>query len=88
MQVEFLSSFSKDLNKLSSKPVRKTLKNLIQKLEEVNSISDIPNVKKLIGFRSAYRIGVGGYRLGVFYESNILQLAGFVHQKDIYKVFP
>ncbi len=74
MQVEFLSSFNKDLSKLSSAAIRKSLKNLIRKLEAAKSLSDIPQLKKLKGYPDAWRIRLGNYRVGVFYSKNIIQL--------------
>jgi mRNA interferase RelE/StbE len=88
MQVEFLTSFNKDLSKLSSAPVRKSLKNLILKLETAKSLSEIPQLKKLKGHPDAWRIRLGNYRVGFFYSNNIIQLARVVDRKDIYKVFP
>jgi mRNA-degrading endonuclease RelE of RelBE toxin-antitoxin system len=88
MQVEFLSSFNKDLSKLSSEPVRKSLKNLILKLEAAKSLSEISQLKKLRGHSDAWRIRLGNYRVGFFYNNNIIQLARVVDRKDIYKVFP
>jgi mRNA interferase RelE/StbE len=88
MQVEFLSSFNKDLNKLSSASVRKSLKSLILKLEEAKSLSEIPQLKKLKVHPDAWRIRLGNYRVGFFYNNSIIQLARVVDRKDIYKVFP
>lgn len=87
MQVEFLTSFNKDLSKLSSALVRKSLKNLILKLETAKSLSEIPQLKKLKGHPEAWRIRLGNYRVGLFYSNNIIQLARIVDRKDIYKVF-
>ena len=88
MQVEFLSSFNKDLNKLSSASVRQSLKKLILKLEAAKSLSDISQVKKLTGHSDAWRIRLGDYRVGFFYTNNTIYLARVVNRKDIYKVFP
>ncbi len=88
MQVEFLTSFNKDLSKLSSALVRKSLKNLILKLETAKSLSEIPQLKKLKGHPEAWRIRLGNYRVGLFYSNNIIQLARIVDRKDIYKIFP
>ena len=57
-------------------------------MESVDSIDDLPNVKKLKGHKSACRIRVGDYRLGFFYENATISIARFVHRKDIYKIFP
>ena len=87
MHVEFLSSFSKDLDKIKSKKLKKSIIATIEKLEQVDSLSDISNVKKLAGHESAYRIRIGDYRLGFFFSKSI-ELARIKHRKEIYKLFP
>ena len=88
MQVEFLSSFNKDLNKITAPQVRESLRKLILKLETASSLSRIQQVKKLKGHLNAWRVRLGNYRVGFFYNDNIIQLARIVDRKDIYKVFP
>jgi len=88
MKVEFLSTFNKDLNKLSSVSIRRSLRTLIIKLESSENLSSIPNVKKLAGHKYAYRIRLGDYRIGFFFENNIIQLSRVAHRKDIYKILP
>jgi mRNA interferase RelE/StbE len=88
MKVEFLKSFSKDLDSVNSKSVKQSLIRIVELLEEIQDLKDVPNIKKLKGFRNAYRIRVGDYRLGFFQEGSAVQLARFLHRKDIYKHFP
>ena len=87
MQVEFLSSFSKDLDKIKSKKLKKSIISVIEKIEEANSLKEVANIKKLAGHQSAYRIRIGDYRLGFFADETI-QFARIKHRKDIYKLFP
>ena len=61
---------------------------LIHDLENAEKLQFIPNTKKLKGHKTAYRIRFGDYRVGLFSEKNIVQLAGILHRKDIYKFFP
>ena len=88
MKVEFLKRFSKDIDELAVKSIRTALRRVIESIENANTLSEIPNTKKLQGHKSAYRIRVGNYRLGFFYENETLTLARFVDRKDIYKLFP
>ncbi len=88
MKVEFLKKFSKDLDSLKLKSVKLILINHIEFLEAVKSVDKIPNTKKLQGHKTAYRTRIGDYRLGFFFENSTIQLARFIHRKDIYKVFP
>lgn len=88
MQIEFLAIFSKDLDRISQKSVKTSLSKLIQLIEQSENLSNIPNLKKLAGHRSAYRVRIGDYRVGFFYENRKVLFARIIHRKDIYKVFP
>ena len=88
MKVEFLKKFSKDLDDVKVKSVKRNLIHLIEFIESVDSLDSIPNTKKLKGHKSAYRTRVGDYRLGFFFENSTVSFARFLHRKDIYKIFP
>ncbi len=88
MEVTFLDKFNKDLDKIKDKTVLKSLQLLIHKAELSKDIHDLPNVKKLEGYKSAFRIRIGDYRIGIFVKGNTIEFARMVHRKDIYKVFP
>lgn len=88
MQVDFLSSFSKDLDNITDKHVKAKLIQIIELLENCERLNDISNIKKIKGSDTAYRIRIGSYRLGFFFENNIIELARFLHRKDIYQIFP
>ena len=88
MQVEFLSSFEKDITKLSSPTTRQALKKIILKIEDAQSLSQVSQIKKLVGYTNAYRIVQVITELVFFYENNVIQLARIAHRKDIYKIFP
>ena len=88
MKVEFLKRFSKDIDELTVKSVKATLKRVIESIENADTLSNIPNTKKLQGHKSANRRRVGNCRLGFFYENETIALARFVDRKDIYKLFP
>jgi len=88
MKVEFLSKFNRDLDTISSKSLKKAVLNIILQVEAAKSLSEIPNTKKLSGHKSAFRIRIGNYRMGIFLETDIVQFARIVHRKDIYQDFP
>ncbi len=88
MQVEFLSRFSKDIDQLKIKSVKANLVKLIAHIESADNLNEIQHLKKLTGHKSAYRVRLGDYRVGFFYERNKVIFARIVHSKDIYKVFP
>ncbi len=88
MRVEFLKTFSKDLDKVKNKSVKQSVIRLIEQMESVDTLDKIPNTKKLKGHTAAYRTRIGDYRIGFFFESSTILLARFLHRKDIYKIFP
>ena len=88
MQVIFLKKFSRDLDKIKQPKDKKMILELIRTVQSVRSIDEIPNVKRLTGFRDAYRIRLGSLRIGVFVEKNTLEFARVAYCKDIYKIFP
>ncbi len=88
MQVEFSSKFSKDIDSISQKSIKLNLIKLIQLFESSQNLNAIPNLKKLVGHKSAYRVRIGDYRVGFFYENQKVLFARVIHRKDIYKLFP
>jgi len=66
MKIEFLSKFNQDLNKIHLKSVRNSLLKVIELTQSAETLAEIPNLKKLQGFKSAYRIRIGDYRIGIF----------------------
>ncbi len=88
MRAEFLDKFNRDLDKINLKNVKISIEKIILRVESAETLSQIPNVKKLSGYKSAYRIRLGDYRIGVFIEGNVVIFARIVHRKEIYNVFP
>ena len=88
MKVEYLKKFSKDLDDLSLKSVKRSVIRLIEFMEAVDTLENIPNTKKLKGHKTDYRTRVGDYRISFFFQNSTILLARFVHRKDIYKIFP
>jgi len=88
MKVEFLRKFSKDLDEVRPKSTKESVIRIIELMEVVDSLEKIPNIKKLKGHKSAYRVRIGDYRLGFFFENSTILLARILHRKDIYRIFP
>jgi len=88
MKVEFLSKFVTDLDKLNVVHVKASVIRTIELVESVNNLSEIPNLKKLKGHKSAFRIKIRDYKIGIFVKGRVIEMARVVHRKDIYKVFP
>jgi mRNA interferase RelE/StbE len=88
MKTEFLRKFSKDIDKIGENRVLASVAELIENIEQAESLLDIVHVKKLKGHSNAYRIRLGDFRVGVFLQDDTVIFARVVHRKDIYDVFP
>jgi mRNA-degrading endonuclease RelE of RelBE toxin-antitoxin system len=83
MQVEFLNKFSKDLDRINVKVVKSNLVKLIRLVETEENLNNIPNLKKLVGHKSAYRVRIADYRVGFFTKTT----KSFLLELFIVKIF-
>lgn len=88
MHLVILNKFYKDLDKIDDKKLASKIIQIIEDIENAGTLSDIKNLKKMQGFTICYRIKIGEYRIGLYIENNIVELARLAHRKDIYKLFP
>ena len=88
MNIDIKNTFWKDLKKIIDPTLKEQVENIILAVEEAQTMKDIPNLKKLKGFKVSYRIRAGDYRIGLTIENHMATFAVFKHRKDIYKFFP
>jgi len=88
MKVLFLNSFKKDLKKIKNTSLKLKIKAVILNLENATDLNKITNIKKLSGSSYAYRVRIGDYRMGFYYENKTIIIARFLKRSDIYSVFP
>lgn len=87
MKTLFLSQFEKDIDKIRMQSTKDDIADAVEQVEQADGSSSVVNLKKLKGFKTAYRIRVGDYRIGLFISDDTVEFARVVHQEDIYKVF-
>lgn len=61
MKIDYSKDFEKSIKKLSGKMLD-SVRRVIREVKEAENIKDITDCKKLIGYRSVYRIRIGDYR--------------------------
>jgi mRNA interferase RelE/StbE len=88
MQVRFLQPFSKRIDTLRDPALLMRLRGIVENVKSAATIRDISNVKKLKGHKSAYRIRIGDFRVGLYIEGDTAIFADFDHRKDIYSRVP
>lgn len=88
MEVVFLRSFFRDIKKIKDQRLKQKVKNLIISLENAETLEGVSNVIKMKWYAIAYRARIADYRLGLYCENQVVEIARFVKRNDIYKVFP
>ena len=75
MNVRISKEFEKSARKLSGK-YKESLKNAMVEIRVAQSVEDIGNCRKLIGYNSVYRIRLGDYR--IFFLLEIVEQTVFL----------
>jgi mRNA interferase RelE/StbE len=88
MQIEVSRKFQKQLKACKDIGIRSKVLTIIEAVATSATIQDIPNLKKLSGFKNSFRIRMGDYRIGIVIEETTVIFAAFDHRSDIYKYFP
>jgi mRNA interferase RelE/StbE len=88
MKTAFLKQFYKDIDRIALDSIKDDISDAITDVENASKPTEIKGIKKLTGYKYAFRIKIGDYRIGLFIEKGIVEFARVVHRKDIYKVFP
>ena len=88
MKLRIDKSFQKDYNNIKDKIIVQNINNVLAELYNMQDFRMITNCKKMIGYKNAYRIKVGKYRIGFVFEEESLIMIRCLPRKDIYKFFP
>ena len=88
MKIRFEKTFAKDVDKIRDKSVLKKLRVVISTIESTDLVQNIPNLKKIEGYTSFFRVKLGDYRLGLQMSRKEVVFVRILHRKDIYRHFP
>jgi len=89
VRVAFTNKFEKQLDRIRDKKLLIQIRGTIKIIIQANTIGDIPSIKKLKGFKNAYRVRSGSYRIGFLLElDGSVLIAAIDTRKDFYKGFP
>ena len=87
MKVIYLRSVMKDVKKIKDPKLKDKILSVIEDMKEASKLEELRSLKKLSGHPTAYRIRIGDYRLGFYFEEDTIMLARFLKRSDIFKVF-
>ncbi len=88
MNVLYEKSFLKDLKKRKDKSLKKRIEEVIHDIKKAKNRSELTSLEKLQGHKTAYKIRVGDYRIGIFIENDTIIFSRMLHRKEIYREFP
>jgi mRNA interferase RelE/StbE len=89
MKIRYTKRFSKDLDGIiHDADLKKRLLDVLEKLQQMDSLGDMSNVRKIQGYEEYFRIRIGDYRLGIKITKDYIEMLRFLHRKDIYRKFP
>jgi mRNA interferase RelE/StbE len=86
--VKFSKNFSKDLEKVKDSNIKNDIIETIIVLENAENLTSISNIKKMKGHSEAYRLRIGKFRIGFYFDGETIELGRFAKRDDIYKLFP
>ena len=75
-----MSSFKKDIAKITSQNLSSKLKEVIQEVEDADNLFEIRKMEKLTKKKEYYRIRTGYYRIGIKYEKDQVIFIRFLHR--------
>ena len=88
MKILFEKKFLKDIEAVNDKHLKQLVEKIISEIEKAEQLRLLYSLKKMKGHKSAYRIRIGNYRIGFFYENQTVIFSRLLNRKDIYKYFP
>ena len=89
MKIRYTKRFSKDLDGIiHDADLKKRLLDVLEKLQQMDSLGDMSNVRKIQGYEEYFRIRIGDYRLGIKMTKDYIEMLRFLHRKEIYRKFP
>jgi mRNA interferase RelE/StbE len=88
LKTAFKESFARDLKTVRNKKLLNRVKEAIEAVEQAETLTSLPQLKKLKGEHNYFRLRVGEYRIGVALEEDTIVFVRFLARKDIYRYFP
>lgn len=88
MKVEYRKDFLDEVQAVQRLKTRARIEQALLRMESAKSLSEIPNIKKIQGYESYFRIRVGDYRIGFRLDGDTVIFMRCRTRRDIYRLFP
>jgi mRNA-degrading endonuclease RelE of RelBE toxin-antitoxin system len=89
MKYQIAKRFKKDLDKINHKKMLAKVRKCIEAIGTSQSLSEIRDLEALKGFSGYYRIKFDyNYRIGIFWDGEVIELLKIESREGFYKNFP
>ena len=88
MEIRYHPQFDRDTRRIRSRDLSGRLERTIAELKAASNIREVGGVRPITGWENHYRIRIGGYRLGIVLEDDVVVLVRFGPRRDFYRGFP
>jgi len=88
METKFREKFEKDIEDITNQDVLDDISKVIENVENAKKPQEINNIKKMKGDKTAFRIRIGKYRIGIYIVNGTVEFTRVLHRDKIYKYFP
>jgi mRNA interferase RelE/StbE len=88
MEIKFREKFEKDLDSITNQDILDSIIRTIENVEKAQKPQDILNIKKMKGDKTAFRIRIGNYRIGIYIIKNVIEFTRVLPRDKIYQYFP
>ena len=88
MRISYKPRFNREIRRTRNPALRRRVERAIEDIRAASAVSEIPGIRRMSAGGRFYRIRVGGHRIGVEVEGDVVILHRFGHRSDIYQSFP
>lgn len=88
MEIKFREKFEKDLDSITNQSILDSIIKVIENVEKAQKPQDILNIKKMKGDKTAFRIRIGNYRIGIYITKDVIEFTRVLPRDNIYLYFP
>ena len=88
MKIVFREKFHKDIENINDNDVLESIAKSIENVEKAQKPQEIHNIKKIKGDKTAFRIRIGKYRIGIYIIKGVVEFTRVLARDKIYNNFP
>ncbi len=88
MKIKFREKFEKDIDNIKNHDVLEDIIRAIENVEAAMNPHEIANIKKMKGDKTAFRIRIGKYRIGIYIINGVVEFTRVLPRDQIYRYFP